>query len=144
MRKIVWGVFALFIIGCASGAVQLSQDMSPEELMQRGQEAADRNRYGVALRYYTEIRERFSSNMSMVCAAEYEIAHVHYKQKKYDLAKDELNALLARYDGSDAELLPPQFKRLCAIVLGRIDEKEQSQERVKNFFKNPFGTPKKS
>jgi outer membrane protein assembly factor BamD (BamD/ComL family) len=120
--KIAGIVFlTVFIIGCVSSPVDIPGDLSSAELIQRAQEASDRNRYKNALQYYEAVLERFATNSDLVCAAEYEIAFIHYKQNKYDLARDEFNALLARYDTPDEELLPPQFKRLAVIVLERME-----------------------
>jgi outer membrane protein assembly factor BamD (BamD/ComL family) len=116
---------AVLLGACASGPVEISAELSPAELIQRGQEATDRNRYNQALQYYEAILEWFPSNIDAVCAAEYEIAFIHYKQKKYALAKTEMNALLERYNIPDEELLPPQFKKLAVIVLERIAEREK-------------------
>ncbi|MDR2478766.1 MAG: hypothetical protein LBD48_05575 [Treponema sp.] len=115
---------ALLIAACASTAV-IPEDATPAELIQRAQEASDRNRYKTALQYYEALLERNSSNIDLVCTAEYEIAFIHYKQKKYTEARKELTALLERYNGPDEELLPQQFKRLAAIVLERMTEKEK-------------------
>jgi outer membrane protein assembly factor BamD (BamD/ComL family) len=112
---------ALFAAACYSGPVEISEGLTPEELIQRAQEASDRNRYNVSLQYSQAILERFPSNIDMICAAEYEIAFIHYKQKKYGTAKEEFNALLSRYDTPDEELLPQQFKRLSYMVLERIE-----------------------
>jgi outer membrane protein assembly factor BamD (BamD/ComL family) len=117
---------ALFLlVSCTSGPVEINDNPSPAELIQRAQEASDKNRYNQSLQYYQAILDRFPSNIDAVCAAEYEIAFIHHKQKKYEDAKAELNALLARYDSPDEELLPQQFKRLAHIVLDRIEEIEQ-------------------
>ena len=116
-------VLAVLIGGCASSPPNIPEDLSPAELIQRGQEAADRNRYGQSLYYYEAIIQRFPSNIDMVCAAEYEIAFIHYKQKKYEEARGEFEALLRRYAGPEGENLPPQFKRLTEIVLEKINEK---------------------
>jgi outer membrane protein assembly factor BamD (BamD/ComL family) len=110
--------------GCATGPVNISQDLSAAELIQRAQEASDRNHYSLALRYYEAVLERNAFNIELVCTAEYEIAFIHYKQKKYETAKSEFRALLTRYDSSDEELLPAQFKKLALIVMNRIAEKE--------------------
>jgi outer membrane protein assembly factor BamD (BamD/ComL family) len=110
-------------IACASAPVAIAPDLTPAELIQRGQEASDQKRYNQSLQYYEAILDRYSSYSDAVCAAEYEIAFIHYKQKKYEQSKTEFNALLARYNGMDAELLPPQFKILAAIVLETIAEK---------------------
>ncbi len=93
--------------------------------MQRAQEASDRNRYNQALGYYETILERFPSSNDYACAAEYEIAFIHYKQKKYELSESEFRELLARYDAPDAELLPPQYKILSNIVITKIDERKK-------------------
>jgi outer membrane protein assembly factor BamD (BamD/ComL family) len=109
--------------GCASGPSTVSDTITPAELVQRAQEASDKNHYKNAQAYYELILERFPSNIDMVCTAEYEIAFIHYKRKQYDTARTELNELLIRYDTPDGELLPPQFKRLATIVLEQIAAK---------------------
>jgi outer membrane protein assembly factor BamD (BamD/ComL family) len=122
----------LFILGavlsvsaCLSGPQEISPDLSPAELIQRAQEASDKNRYTVALRYYEAILDRHATNIDLICPAEYEIAFIHYKQKKYETAKTEFKTLLERYNTPDEELLPQQFKKLSNIVLERIAEKEK-------------------
>ena len=106
---------------CASGPDDILEGSSPAELIQRAQEESDHSRYKQALEIYEIMRERYASNVEVVCTAEYEIAFIHYKQKKYIQARDEFNALLARYDGPDGELLPPQFKILSQIVLKKME-----------------------
>jgi outer membrane protein assembly factor BamD (BamD/ComL family) len=115
----------LLVSACLSGPQEISVDLSPAELIQRAQEASDKNRYPLALRYYEAILERYASNIELVCTAEYEIAFIHYKQKKYETARGKFNALLARYNTPDEELLPQQFKKLARLVLERIAEKEK-------------------
>jgi outer membrane protein assembly factor BamD (BamD/ComL family) len=114
------------LAGCVSRPLSISEDLTPEEMVQRAQEASDRNRYKVALQYYQVILDRFPSDIDWIIAAEYEIAFIHYKQKKYELSREEFNSLLRYYDTPDAELLPPQFKILTEIVLERITEKENA------------------
>jgi len=99
------------------------------ELVQRAQEASDRNKYKISLQYYETIIERFPYDIDSVCAAEYEIAFIHYKQKKYDIARAEFNILLERYNTPDEELLPPQFKILSLKILDRITELEKTRKK---------------
>jgi len=122
MALIVAVVFCL--AACATGNLNIPLDLTPAELIQRAQEASERNRYNQALQYYTALLERNSTNIDLVCTAEYEIAFIYYKQKKYSQAKDGFKSLLERYDSPDGHLFPPQFKRLSTIVLERINEKE--------------------
>jgi outer membrane protein assembly factor BamD (BamD/ComL family) len=133
---LLWAV--LLILGfnaCASAPEDISEEMSPEELVQRAQEASDRNRYKTALQYYEVLLERNQTSYDWVLTAEYEIAFIHYKQKKYEQAREELSALLRRYEGPDAELLPQQFKRLCNIVLERIGEREKRKKPLPPLIK---------
>jgi outer membrane protein assembly factor BamD (BamD/ComL family) len=124
MYRINYTVFilmSLWFVSCASGPVDIPENLSPAELIQRGQEALDKNRYNQALQYYEVLLQKYPENMDIVCAAEYEIAFIHYKQKKTSQSRDEFNRLLARYDTPDAELLPLQFKILSEIVLEKLD-----------------------
>ena len=129
-KKIIPYIFymmitAILLSSCAS-TINISENMSPAEIIQRGQEALDRNRYGVAIQYYQALYDRNQSNIDLVITAEYHIANIHYKQGKYELARTELNTLLEYYNTPDEELLPQHFKRLAQIVLQRIEDKEKS------------------
>jgi outer membrane protein assembly factor BamD (BamD/ComL family) len=128
----------LLFVSCASGAVEIADNLTPAELIQRAQEASDRNRYNHSLQYYQAIIDRFPDNIDIICAAEYEIAFIHYKQKKYEDAKAEFNVLLTRYDSPDEELLPQQFKRLALIVLERIEVIEQKQPSKEKKVDSPL------
>jgi len=119
---------ALGLSACATANMNIPEELSPAEIIQRAQEASDRNRYGQALQYYEALLERYQTNSDLVCTAEYEIAFIHYKQNKFALAKEGFYALLERYDSPDAELLPQQFKLLANKVLERIEEKEKPRK----------------
>jgi tetratricopeptide (TPR) repeat protein len=119
---------------CVSGPAIITDETTPAELIQRAQEASDKNHYALALEYYQALLDRHSDNIELVCTGEYEIAFIHYKQKKYPQAREELNALLQRYETPGQEPMPLQFKRLSAIVLERITEKEQMTDPITDFF----------
>jgi hypothetical protein len=129
-----------FISACASNKAAVPENMSAAEMIQRAQEASDRNRYKLALGYYQALLERNSASSELVCTAEYEIAFIWYKQKKYADAKAGINALLERYHSPDAELLPQQFKRLASIVLERIAAAEKPRFPF-NLFKKKTPEP---
>jgi outer membrane protein assembly factor BamD (BamD/ComL family) len=65
---ILTGVFLFF--ACAS-TLNISEELSPAELIQRAQEASDRNRYNTALQYYQALRERNKNNIDLIITAEY-------------------------------------------------------------------------
>jgi hypothetical protein len=114
----------LIMLSCSSSPVILPEEATADKLIQMGQEAAERERFDQALQYYQAVLDKFATRIDSICSAEYEIAFIHYKQKKYALAKTELYGLLARYDDRDAELLPSQYKILANIVLKKIEERE--------------------
>ena len=128
MNRIYLTILTLAVALCLSACAtveNIPDELSPAEIIQRAQEASDRNRYNVALQYYEALLDRNRTNIDLICTAEYEIAFIHYKQKKYGLARDEFNALLERYNTPDEELLPQQFKILAKKVIEQIDEKEK-------------------
>jgi len=125
-------VFAVFLaVSCASKPVVIPDDMTPAELIQRGQEASDRNRYSVSLQYFASVIDRFQYDIDNILAAEYEIAFIHYKQKKYDIAKVEFAAILERYNTPDEALLPPSFKILSRMILDKIIETENRRNKTR-------------
>jgi len=140
MRSINTAAFfvaAFLVFSCASGPAAIPEGLTPAELIQRAQEASDRNRYDTSLQYYETIIERFPFEIDNIIAAEYEIAFIHYKQKKYETAKVKFADLLERYNTPDEELLPPQFKILSLKVMEKIDEIESSNTR--NQFRRLLG-----
>jgi len=123
LRILFASAIVVIFFSCIS-TVHISDDLSPAELIQRAQEATDKNRYNNALQYYQALYDRNRNNIDLIITAEYEIAFIHYKQKKYHQARSELSSLLRYYNSPDQELLPQQFKRLAEIVIERIDEAE--------------------
>jgi outer membrane protein assembly factor BamD (BamD/ComL family) len=118
-------LLVILAAGCSSGPANISDTITPAELEQRAQEASDRNRYKQSLAYYEIILDRFGDRNDYACAAKYEIAFIHYKQKKYDLSESELRALLVLYDDPEAELLPPQYRILANIVIANINGRKK-------------------
>ena len=120
----------ILAVSCATKPVVIPEDLTVAELVQRAQEASDRNKYTVSLQYYQTIIQRFPFDIDSICAAEYEIAFIHYKQKKYDIAKVEFSDLLERYNTPDEALLPPQFKILSQKIMTRITEIESRSAKA--------------
>ena len=121
---------AVLAVSCVTGPLAIPEDLTPAELIQRGQEASDRNRYSVSLQYYETLIERYPYDIDNVIAAEYETAFIHYKQKKYDIAKTEFAGILERYNTPDEELLPQQFKILSRKIMANIGELENRKKKT--------------
>jgi outer membrane protein assembly factor BamD (BamD/ComL family) len=115
---------AAFIISSCVTTVIVNEDMSSAEIMQRAQEAMDRNRYQAAIQYYEALYARNQTNIDLMITSEYHIAHIKYKQKKYDEAREGFNGVLSYYTTADAILLPQHFRILSQTVLDNISGKE--------------------
>ena len=126
INTVVFLATAFLVFSCTTGPTVIPEGLTPAELIQRAQEASDRNRYEVSLQHYETLIERFPFDIDNIIAAEYEIAFIHYKQKKFDIAKAEFTDLLERYNSPDEELLPPQFKILTLKIMEKIEEIENS------------------
>jgi len=110
----------LHITSCVT-TVTINDDLSPAEIIQRANEAMDRNRYGIATQYYEALGERFSNHIDLVITSKYHLAFIQYKQKNFELAREGLNDVLSYYNGPDAVFLPQHYMRLAQIVLNNID-----------------------
>ncbi|MDR1095279.1 MAG: tetratricopeptide repeat protein [Spirochaetaceae bacterium] len=125
-RQLLAAAGAAFLaVSCYSGPVKLADGVTAAELIQQGQAAYEWNRYAQAVQYYEAVLERFPEDIDRVCESRYEIARIHYKQKKYVQARAEMEALRDRYDTGEGETLPTKFKILSEIVLGQIADKQK-------------------
>jgi outer membrane protein assembly factor BamD (BamD/ComL family) len=120
---LVFSALMSLLFSCASGPVNVPLDMPPAKIIQKAQEAADINKYKIALQYYEVLLERYGDTVEYLCIAEYEIAFIKYKRRKYAEARTGFEQLLDRYKQPDGESLPAQFKILAEKVLARISER---------------------
>jgi outer membrane protein assembly factor BamD (BamD/ComL family) len=130
MKRLFFAPLFLFLFFSCVTSANLTDDLSPAELIQRGQEAMDRNRYSVAAQYYQALHERNRNSIDLIITAEYHIAFIYYKQGRFDQARQGFNALLEYYNSPDQELLPQHFRRLSQIVLERMDKAEKSRRSL--------------
>jgi len=122
-RFLILAAFAWTVVSCASKPVVVPEDMPPAKIIQRAQEATDINKYKIAVQYYQILQERHGHINEFYCIAEYEIAFIRYKQKKYAEARKGFEKLLVLYSAEGGETLPPQLKILAEKVLDRINQK---------------------
>jgi outer membrane protein assembly factor BamD (BamD/ComL family) len=111
---------AFLFVACAGAPKVIPQNLSARELVQDAQEATDAYNYKAAVAYYTALGERFGSDPLYRTTADYEISFIAFKQGHYAVAKEGLEALLARYSGPDGSSLPPRYAVLAKKVLESI------------------------
>lgn len=127
-RVVILVALATLVFSCASAPVPAPEGLTPAELIQRAQDASDDNKPKQAVIYYQAILDRYPADLASVCAAEYEIAFIEYKEENYEVAKTGFRTLLARYQGEDAPLLPAQYKILGEKILAKITLKEAAKK----------------
>ena len=127
-QRVLFALVVVLLFSACASTANISEDMTPAELIQRAQEATDRNRYNLAMQYYEALLERNRNNIDLVITAEYEIANIQYKQKKYQQARSGFNGVLEYYNTPDEEFLPLHFKRLAQIGLDKIEKIENRQQ----------------
>ena len=116
-------VFLLLIFSCASGPINVPEDMTPSKIIQNAQEATDANKYRIAIQYYQVLLDRFGHNSEFYCIANYEISFIHYKQRRYSEARLGFEHLLSLYNAEGGETLPRRFKILSEMILVNITER---------------------
>jgi len=120
----VSAILTVLVFSACATRLVISYDLSPEELIQRAQEASDRNRFGQALQFYETLLERFPDSPDLVVNAMYEIGFIHERRRNFDEARIWLNGVLERFDTHYGEALPEKFRVLALLVLDRIEERE--------------------
>jgi outer membrane protein assembly factor BamD (BamD/ComL family) len=120
-KRFLLTAFLPLLFTCASGPAEVPPDTPPAKIIQRAQEAADTNKYTVALGYYEILMERYGDEDQYLAVAEYEISFINYKKKNYTAARIGFETLLERYN-QQGNRLPPQFKVLSERMLTRLGE----------------------
>jgi outer membrane protein assembly factor BamD (BamD/ComL family) len=126
-KFLIAAAIAALAVSCASAPKEIPQELTAREIVQRAQEASDQYNYKAATAYYRALLDRFGSDPSIACAAEYEISLIDYKLKRYDEARSGFESLLKRYEGEGAATLPPRYSVLAKKMLERIAETEKKK-----------------
>jgi len=110
------------VSGCASvpNPASIPKELTIAELSQKGQTAIDDNNEKAAEVYYRLIIERFGTDAGALTGAEFEIAHIRIKQKKWADAKTMLEAIVSRYESSGGAGLPPEYLILAKNDLSKV------------------------
>ena len=113
----------IFVVSCTSVPKNIPLELSAKELNQKAQECTAAENYAGAEVYYKTLIQRFGMDTSVLVPAEFELAHVYIKQKKYDKAKPILERVLTYYE-VDTGSLPREYKKLAQIDLDKIPQEE--------------------
>lgn len=139
MKRTIYfaGIFLaliFFATGCQSAPKNIPQDLTAEELINLAQASYDKGNVKAAKAYYEAIIIRYGNQMDKLVEAEYEIAHLKVKQKKWQQAIPDLQRILSYYESDMEGVLPPAFKKLAELDLAKVPEKELLEAEGKLGF----------
>ena len=139
-------VLALFF-SCASipKEEKIPLDTEVIDLIQKAQEAFEINNYRGAKKWYQIILNRFGDSTAIRVEAEYEIAHILTKQRKWKDAYNLLKKVIEQYETKGGMKLPPEFYKLAKMDLEKVVkklgssyvQKVEAREEEKIEMKNP-------
>lgn len=126
-KKTVFTVLMLlmlvFFTACTSIPKEIPLELTAKELSQKAQECTASENYAGAEVYYKTLIQRYGMDTSVLIPAEFELAHIYVKQRKYEKAKPLLEKVLSYYE-VDATNLPKEYKKLAQIDLNKIPQEE--------------------
>ncbi len=131
----------LGITSCGTLPTEESVDpnLTPIEIKQLAQEEMDKGSKRNALAYYEILLNRYGSDMSVRSAAEFEIAHIYIKQKKWEDANALLKKIITRYESAGGAGLVPKY-----YVLAKKDYAKTQEHVSKEITEEESLTEKES
>lgn len=125
MKKIIFVVLILcFAFASCKSNKEIPADFTADQLLQMGQDAFAKGQYKTSEKYYNEVINRYGDNIDKYVEARYEIGHVSLKRKKYEKAYWDFQEILDLYAQTEIGTIPPAYKKLAAIGMSKIPEKE--------------------
>ena len=91
---------AIFTVGCETVPTEVKDSISSAELFRLAQDAYNLNLHNTALFYYDVIIERFRADRYISLSAQYEIAFIHFRLGRLELARAMLEDILTEYQRS--------------------------------------------
>jgi outer membrane protein assembly factor BamD (BamD/ComL family) len=112
------------LVACQSvrSEADVPLDLSVAELTQLAQTDYDDGKTSLSEMYYRIIQKRYYDDLPSRLAAEFELAHIKVKQKKWHDALSLLQTVLSYYEGIQAYALPQAYFKLATTDLAKIPE----------------------
>ncbi len=134
MKKLVLSfIFAIIIpltvISCTS-LKEIPEDLTAPQLLQQGQACLDNSDYKNAEAFYLATIDRYGQDTDIYIEAKYELAHLYIKTRNYKKAYYALDEILELYDYAMTGELPPAYKKLANIEMGKIPANKIEEYKV--------------
>lgn len=132
MKKItivstVLAISFAFLASCASTQVEIPEELTAQELIQKGQDRFESKDYKNALRYYNAVTERYADSLPVYVEASYEIGHIYMKQKKYEQASAVFNEIIGLYSKTSPGEVPGAYEKLSKLELAKIPQVDETK-----------------
>lgn len=128
-KKTIFALFTLATLSfsaCKSAPLEISDDMTYQELIQKGQDSYQNNKYDDAFTYYQAVIDRYGTNASAYVEAKYEIGHLYMKQNNYKKAQPIFEEIQDIFRNSLPGTLPAAYNKLSEIELAKIPNTKQA------------------
>ena len=120
---------ASLLVSCSSTLVPV-ENLTPQELIQYGQNEYEASNYQNALYYYNTAIDKFGDQASVFVEARYETGHIYMKKKDYTNAVAAFDEVIYVYDHAPAGTVPAAYTKLSKIELAKIPESKVTQARA--------------
>ena len=125
MKKILIALFVIFMyMSCETAPLEITEDMPVTLYLKKAQDEEKNNDLARAILYYEALISNYPDDIINITKAEFEIARLHYKMGKIDLAEQELLALKEKYKSYPAGFLPEAEYILTEKLLSEIEAKK--------------------
>ena len=121
---------ALILISCNSVPEEIPEDLDARQLIQLGQDNYDAAKYDASEAYFNAVLERYGDDVKHYIEATYELGHLYMKQKRYEEAISNFNAILEIYENVPTGI-PGAYKRLSQIELEKVPQKALDEIEAK-------------
>ena len=129
----VIALFAAIFASCSSVPKEIPEDLTAQELIQKGQSEFENGHYKASLMYYNAVTERFADTPAVYLEASYEIGHLYMKQKDYEKAETVLQEILNIYANAQPGTLPGAYHKLAQLEMDKIKEQAEIMEFLSNY-----------
>ncbi|MGP1415298.1 MAG: tetratricopeptide repeat protein [Treponema sp.] len=125
MKRYLLFLLIPFLFSCASipKEEKIPLDTEVIDLIQKAQEAFEINNYRGARKWYEIVLKRFGDSTAIRVEAEYEIAHILTKQRKWKEAYNLLKKVIEQYETKGGMKLPPEFYKLAKMDYEKVLKK---------------------
>ena len=115
---------AAFFAACSTIPKDIPEELTAQELIQKGQTEFENGHYQASLCYYNAVTERYADSPPVYIEAYYEIGHLYMKQKKYSKAEPIFQDILDLYANSQPGTLPGSYQKLAQLEMEKIKAKK--------------------